>query len=347
MTEGNRSDPIRTGLTAWAQGDLDALEAVLDPSVTLRAMQRGPWDCENREQLMALLRQREAGRAGDPRAEVEVQQVDESTFIVAGIGGGPGLATRVTVNGGKVVAMQQISTEQTDADTDAAVAAIRAGDSAALARILADRPDLARAPAAGFQGRTMLHVATDWPGYLPNGPEIVRVLIDHGADPNHRGGDGRDGETPLHWAASSDDVDVARALLDGGADPEAPDGSIGTPLDNAIGYGCWNVAHLLAASGASIDKLWHAAALGRLDLVETLLASSADGDQISQAFWHACAASQRRAAERLLTAGADLDWKPDYAEGNALDAAIGRSTRQENVIEWLVALGATPASAPG
>jgi len=32
----------------------------------------------------------------------------------------------------------------------------------------------------------------------------------------------------LHWAASSDDADVAEALIDGGADVEAPGGSIGT-----------------------------------------------------------------------------------------------------------------------
>jgi hypothetical protein len=31
---------------------------------------------------------------------------------------------------------------------------------------------------------------------------------------------------------------VASALIDGGASVEAPDGSIGTPLDNAIGYAC-------------------------------------------------------------------------------------------------------------
>ncbi len=43
-----------------------------------------------------------------------------------------------------------------------------------------------------------------------------------------------------------------------------PDGSIGTPLDNAIGYACWNVARLLVTRGVKIDKLWHAAALGLL-----------------------------------------------------------------------------------
>lgn len=117
---------------------------------------------------------------------------------------------------------------------------------------------------------------------------------------------------------------TSRALCSrGGADVVQPEGSIGTPLDNAIGYGCWHVAELLAATGARIDKLWHAAALGRLDRIETLLAASPDQDQISQAFWHACAASQRRAAERLLDAGADLTWTPDYAEGPRSTLRVG------------------------
>ncbi len=232
-----------------------------------------------------------------------------------------------------------------DPNAEAAVTAVRSGDVDALAQVLTEAPDLAHAPVPGYRGRTLLHIATDWPGYLPNGPQVVRVLIAHGADPNHRFGDGKGGETPLHWAASSDDADVAQALLDGGADAEAPDGSIGTPLDNAIGYGCWHVAELLATSGVRIDKLWHAAALGRLDRIQTLLQSGPDQGQISQAFWHACAASQRRAAERLLEAGADLNWTPDYAEGTPLDAAGGRSTRQENVTEWLLAQGAISANA--
>jgi hypothetical protein len=29
----------------------------------------------------------------------------------------------------------------------------------------------------------VLHLAADWPGYLPNGPQIVRLLIQAGADP--------------------------------------------------------------------------------------------------------------------------------------------------------------------
>ncbi len=73
--------------------------------------------------------------------------------------------------------------------------------------------------------------------YFPNGPQIVHLLIQAGADPNFRHPT-RCGETALHWAASSDDVDVAAALIDGGADIDVPGGSIGTPLANAVGYGC-------------------------------------------------------------------------------------------------------------
>jgi len=130
----------------------------------------------------------------------------------------------------------------------ALAAAIRTGDVASLQQILGANLALASLPLGGSLGsRTPLHVVADWPGYFPNGPQIVRMLIDAGADPNARSpGD----ETALHWAASSDDVDVASALIDGGADLESPDGSIGTPLDNAVGYGCWHVARHLVMRGA-------------------------------------------------------------------------------------------------
>ncbi len=228
----------------------------------------------------------------------------------------------------------------------AAIAAIREGDVAGLARLVEAEPGLAASRLNGLaDGSTLLHIASDWPGYFPNGPAVVAVLIAAGADPNARRNQ-VEGETPLHWAASSDDVDVARALIDGGADLETPDGSIGTPLDNAIGYACWHVARLLVARGARVDKLWHAAALGILDRLEDLLAAGSEQEQISQAFWHACGAGQRRAAERLLAAGADLNWTPDYAEGTPLDAASGFGTRQDNVIGWLRSKGAQPAGSP-
>lgn len=231
----------------------------------------------------------------------------------------------------------------TQASAAELVSAIHAGDIEAVQRTVTGVPGLVPGPLGGvFKGRTALHVVADWPGYFPNGPQIVRLLVAAGADPNTRSpGD----ESPLHWAASSDDVDVAAALIEAGADVEAPDGSIGTPLDNAIGYGCWHVADLLARRGAKVDKLWHAAALGMLDRLEQLLDTGEPGsEEVSQAFWHACSAGQQRAAEVLRGAGADLNWAPDYAEGTALDAARGCGTRRDNVIGWLDELGARPAS---
>jgi hypothetical protein len=41
-------DLVREGLQAWVAGDLDALESVLDPDVTLRWITPGDWDCLDR-----------------------------------------------------------------------------------------------------------------------------------------------------------------------------------------------------------------------------------------------------------------------------------------------------------
>jgi ankyrin repeat protein len=230
--------------------------------------------------------------------------------------------------------------------------AVHAGDVDAVQRLLRSHPALATARLGSKDSGsgTPLHLVTDWPGYFPNGPQIARLLIGAGGDPNalttSRGAEtsGQGDETPLHYAASSDDADVAEALIDGGADIETPDGSIGTPLDNAVGYACWNVARLLVAHGARVDKAWHAAALGMLGRLDTILGSDPPAGNVSQAFWHACTARQRRAAEYLLSRGADLNWEPDYARGTPLDAASGHSTQQENVITWLRGLGAGSAN---
>ncbi len=226
--------------------------------------------------------------------------------------------------------------------------AVHAGDVESVQRLLRNDPALATARLGSKDSgsATPLHLVTDWPGYFPNGPQIVQLLINAGADPNalttSRGSEtaGPGDETPLHYAASSDDADVAEALIDGGADIEVPNGSIGTPLANAVGYGCWHVARLLVARGARVDKAWHAAALGMLGRLDATLGGDPPAEVVSQAFWHACTGGQRRAAEYLLSRGADLNWEPDYAQGTPLDAASGRGTQQENVITWLRELGA-------
>ena len=233
----------------------------------------------------------------------------------------------------------------------ALVDAVRSGDLPVLLRLLAGHPGLAAARIVGRDGcsRTPLHVATDWPGYFPGGPDVVRLLLSAGADPDAPAQGAGHAETPLHWAASSDDVDVAAALIDGGADLEAPGASIGggTPLDDAVGYGCWHTARLLVARGARVDRLWHAAALGMTARVQELLDGppAAAQEDLDDAFWQACHGGQRRVAELLLARGADIDHVPDHTDRTPLDIAGGRDTRREALVSWLQERGATSGGA--
>jgi ankyrin repeat protein len=226
--------------------------------------------------------------------------------------------------------------------------AIQGGDVDSLKRVLTEQPDLANARIENQRGgsRTPLLVTTDWPGFFPNGPIIVGLLVAAGADPDLRT-EGRMPETPLHWAASSDDWEVARALIDAGADIEASGASIagGTTLDNAIGYGCWDVARLLVERGARVNKLWHAAALGQMNRVRELLAVSPppSPQDITDAFYQACAGGQRRMAEYLFGLGADLNGTPSWGGNTPLDAADGHGTARQLLIEWLRAQGAKSA----
>jgi ankyrin repeat protein len=129
---------------------------------------------------------------------------------------------------------EQGTGKQIPADHAASVdlrSAVHAGDVEAIQRLLRRHPALATARFGSKDSgtRTPLHLVTDWPGYFPNGPQIVRLLIDAGADPNarttRRGAEtsGPGDETPLHYAASSDDADVAEALIERGVDIEIPD----------------------------------------------------------------------------------------------------------------------------
>jgi hypothetical protein len=231
---------------------------------------------------------------------------------------------------------------------------IHRGDLDALSRMLAERPEFASAHMIGRHGleggwRTPLHAATDWPGYFPAAPVTVALLVEAGADPNDDSGGDRP-ETPLHWAASTDDVDVAVVLINGGARLDTPGGSIGTPLDNAIGYGCWHVARLLVRHGAPVDALWHAAALGLLTRLDELLAAvpAPTTEDLDEAFWQACHGGQLRTAERLLAAGADINATPEYGHRQtALDMAVHPDTRREQLATWLRERGARPADGEG
>ena len=82
-------------------------------------------------------------------------------------------------------------------------------------------------------------------------PAEIQVLLDAGADPMARLGDGY---TPLHWAVGNENPAVVEALLDAGADPMARGEDGATPLHWAA-RDSWIPAmpQTLLAAGAEVD----------------------------------------------------------------------------------------------
>ncbi|MEU1331001.1 ankyrin repeat domain-containing protein [Streptomyces sp. NPDC005865] len=239
-----------------------------------------------------------------------------------------------------------------DAGDPVAVAvtgAIRSGDVGGLRRLLVAHPGLAvtgiRRVGEAAGTRSLLHIATDWPGHIPAGPEVIAALVAAGADPGTPFV-GAHSETPLHWAASNDDVPALDALIAAGADIEAAGGVIagGTPLADARGFGQWRAARRLLEHGAR-TTLQDAATLGLLDRVTALVegpgpdgtSPSPDPVDISGAFWGACHGGQLGTARYLLVCGAELDWV-GYDDMTPLDIAIDAAA--EDVVRWLRGQGA-------
>jgi hypothetical protein len=48
----------RAGLAAWKRDDFEALEELLAPEATWRAVEPGEWDCESRDDILRTLRER-------------------------------------------------------------------------------------------------------------------------------------------------------------------------------------------------------------------------------------------------------------------------------------------------
>ena len=224
-------------------------------------------------------------------------------------------------------------------------AVLKAGEAERLCALLASHPGLATCVVEDAKGggRTPLHLLADWPGHNPNAAAIVQILAAAGADLDapavamwHR-------ETPLHWAASCDDVALIDALLDAGANIEHEGSSIdgASPLSSAVGYGQWAAARRLVDRGAR-TQLWHEAALGMMpEITGRFAAAALPADELSGPFWNACHGGQLAAASYLLERGADLNWPAPWSGQTPLD--ITEQADRREVVTWLLERGAIRA----
>lgn len=172
--------------------------------------------------------------------------------------------------------------------------------------------------------------------------------------------------TFLHIAAERDDVRLAEALLERGAEVNAIADWGQTPFEWAANMNSSKVAALLLEHGGERLDLWTASALGMLDVVKGYFANGTPapgagrrprpgatldhwpedsaflaGDEVSDAFYIACRNGRREVAEFLKDRGADIGAK-GYFGATALHWAAGRGHRE--VVDWLIAQGADRAA---
>jgi ankyrin repeat protein len=141
--------------------------------------------------------------------------------------------------------------------------------------------------------------------------------------------------TPLHHAAALNRPEIARLLLDLGADLDATDDTGATPLAIAAREGATDVVAMLRQAGAAVDFM-AALSLGQFDLAETMLRedpSRIGPDGRDTIALHLCVAKRNGAAVRwLIGHGVDVNarrvlWDCDQtalhetAESGAIDMA--------------------------
>ena len=222
------------------------------------------------------------------------------------------------------------------------IEAIQTGNVPGLNKLLNKNAVLAtvRMQSSRKEYRTLLHIATDYPGHFPNVAETISLLIKEGADVNARIIGCTHTETPLHWAASCNDIDAINVLVEKGADMEARGGVIGggTPLSDATAFGQWEAADRLIELGAK-PALFDMAALDLVDRLEASFAEALPSQaQRNDIFWGACHGGRIRAAKFLLDHNATINSVPSWENLTPLDVAI-RSNAKE-LVEWLRHQGA-------
>ncbi|KAJ6784974.1 hypothetical protein PWT90_01773 [Aphanocladium album] len=219
--------------------------------------------------------------------------------------------------------------------------AIQTGDTDGLQALLSEHSELISAYIGSpDEARTLLHLLTDWPGHFPNNAAVAKMLIEAGCSINAEYIGKLHSETPLHWTASCDDLEIMDMLLDAGADINAGGGVIAdTPLADARAFLQLKCAHRLVERGATVS-LQDAATLGLLDRIKEMYAASPKPTErdTNCALWNACHGSQLNTAQFIHSQGGDVNFVPPWGEDTPLDEA--KSQKAEDLVKWLESLGA-------
>jgi ankyrin repeat protein len=231
--------------------------------------------------------------------------------------------------------IEQLSGTDTDVDAfEAAADAVVAGDSATLESLLRENPDLIRARSTREHRATLLHYVAangveDFRQRTPlNAVATAKALLEAGAEVDalantYGGGNAQTTMNLLvsstHPASAGVQPALVETLLDFGAAINGLDDD-GSPLLTALAFGYPEAAETLVRRGARVDNVLAAAALGRVDLVTSMLVagggvspslvslywlrlSSNPGTHAERAFVWACRYGRTAVVELLLKRG--------------------------------------------
>jgi ankyrin repeat protein/uncharacterized glyoxalase superfamily protein PhnB len=211
------------------------------------------------------------------------------------------------------------------------VDACRNGDLSVVQQFLAVDSTLPRL--RDTHGSTALHAAA-----ARGHRDVVRLLLQHGADPNAR--DVGDNATPLHFAAGAGHIDVVRLLIDSGADVH---GHGDLHESDVIGWTTalagqddvrQDVLAVLLERGAQ-HHIFSAIAAGDPDVVRRVAEDNPDTldrrmsrfEQGQTPLHFAIGRQRYDMLDLLIELGADLE-APDSAGRTALETAMTRGDRE-------------------
>ena len=277
---------------------------------------------------------------------------------------------------GDTLGQQRPSREERFAASVQAIAAVKQGDTGALGALLDLDPTLVNVRDPASDGQPLLFVAAMYgcSGRTKRYQGLVDLLVARGAtrdifaaaylddpararellaaDPSLVHARDTAGMSALHHAAERGATEVARLLIEAGADVNARDGRGEAPIDHAGHAGPWKpaparqVVQVLLDHGATVD-VFQASALGDVPRLSALLdedpqRANARTEKNRTPLYEAAHNLHLAAVELLLDRGADVETRTDWGEA-PISTAIAHSwdTGGPEVVARLRAAGAT------